>query len=560
MVNCLPYLLATVAVMSATMTTNTMTVSAQIQQPIDLSLRPTTSYTLSESSTATATDEFMVMYSVDTVTDRIDNRQGLSLAPTPPPSSLKPTISVTLPSDAPSESPSYSPSDAPSDEPSDAPSHVPTAATSNAPSAAPSEFPSAILTVTPSSTSTEVPSESPSQKVSINPTENLSESPSATPSSTLTETPSESPSVGTSSTPTVNPSGSPSVKMSSTPTEYPSESPSVSAHPSLTPSSTPTSIPSEKSSSVPTTNPSFSPSVSSIPSAKPSRSPTEMPLQGPIQTTGLTVTLFGVESIENRPAWEELTSTVFSEFYNEGPDLDDARAVVMITNVTKTMIFVRRRLYRKDNEKRILLSNPSVTVTYVQDLFYGSRDPTSAMTSGQLAKYPLSVVTNRERYVGRLKILNGYEDLTNVSGISHVVPLDPPVKKSPVGATFGILFGVIMVAVALFAFAYHLKHLGESPMKNNDEDGCSLVHSASGTGFDHCSHHSIPLVVDAHNQSAISFDYDYTPFVGGEVGVPSMPFDLLTVDGDAMSTPTAEYNKSVYEDLIDGVEHEGSYT
>jgi hypothetical protein len=82
-----------------------------------------------------------------------------------------------------------------------------------------------------------------------------------------------------------------------------------------------------------------------------------------MQTADLTITLSGITFIQNGPEWEEATSNLFSDLYNDGFELKDARAVVMITGIVETP---RNEVTTKPG--RTLDSDPSVKVTYSQDV------------------------------------------------------------------------------------------------------------------------------------------------------------------------------------------------
>ena len=196
-------------------------------------------------------------------------------------------------------------------------------------------------------------------------------------------------------------------------------------------------------------------------------------LDGPIRTTGLTLTLFGLDFI-NETEWEQITSNSFSEFYTSGPDLDGARAEVSITDIKwdPGSLLGRRRMNGGIRGNRFLQSESSMKVVYAQELYYSSRKPTSTSSNSQLATYPLSTTSNRESYYTELRSLPGYEDLISVSGISlpYDAPLfnSPPAETSNIGPIVGGLFAVIIIG-ALVVYVYQLKVIKKTGMKSVGE-------------------------------------------------------------------------------------------
>ena len=85
------------------------------------------------------------------------------------------------------------------------------------------------------------------------------------------------------------------------------------------------------------------------------------------------MTLKGINFIQNRREWEKSTSNIFNEIYNRsGYDLKDIRVEISITDImvafnsTKS----RRRLNAGNDKYRRLRSEPLVTITFSQDLYY----------------------------------------------------------------------------------------------------------------------------------------------------------------------------------------------
>lgn len=245
------------------------------------------------------------------------------------------------------------------------------------------------------------------------------------------------------------------------------------------------------------------------------------------------MTLRGIDSIENGPEWEQATANSFTEFYNNGPDLDNTQVVIFINNIESNG-------FTKMSQKRMLRPEISVEIIYTQDLFYRSRDAGS-LNDEQLARYPLSKDENRESYISNLKLLDGYTDLTGVSTISDstalVIPPDPPVKKTPVGAIVGGVFIVIIgIIAAILAYAYQRK------VKNGSDPVEEVVLPSSGSGCVMSSlmddtpardgGHDTSSIRSPGDQSDVTFDYDYTSVAGGNFISPNSAEDVVTVDLD----------------------------
>jgi hypothetical protein len=161
----------------------------------------------------------------------------------------------------------------------------------------------------------------------------------------------------------------------------------------------------------------------------------------------LALTLIGIGRIESMPDWEGTTSVFFEEAYNDerprggvqchggrdghGRDADRGPAGVDGGRP-------RRGLGGgggvgddvREGRDRALQSggNTMVVVTYVQETWYLIDDPNSEPDE-DFVLVPLSTESRRDKYVGRLKSLSGYEYLTDVSEIrcllqtrdSHIV-------------------------------------------------------------------------------------------------------------------------------------------
>ena len=159
---------------------------------------------------------------------------------------------------------------------------------------------------------------------------------------------------------------------------------------------------------MPTLSPTLAPTLS------PTLEPTLDDIEGPIETTGLKVTLGGIRSIESNSKWERATADYFAEIYNDSSNIDGAKVTLVITDIVSGTTTSRRGL---NSIMRSLQSDSSVEVTYNQIMSYRSSDSNN-LTNDEIVLYPLSTKRFRDGYVGKLKLLNGYKDLTDVSPIS----------------------------------------------------------------------------------------------------------------------------------------------
>jgi hypothetical protein len=470
-----------------------------------------------------------------------------SISPSGTPSTNNPTTNPTIsPTNDPSFRPSVAPSSWPSESPSEPPTKEPTYEPTPKPSSTPTYKPTTSKpTPTPSKRpTTAIPSAQPTHEPTYGPTPEPLPKPSSTPStkpttSKPTPAPSRKP---TTSKPTTMPTSSPSV--SSQPSRSPSMEPSVSIVPTITTSSEPSisSIPTIQPTYEPTMEPSYSPSqsptqspivgtrsptvfpsvspsVSKHPTFTPSNSPTTSMLDGPIRTTGLTLTLFGLDFI-NETEWEQITSNSFSEFYTSGPDLEGARAEVSITDIKwdpGSLLRGRRRMNGGIRGKRFLQSESSMKVVYAQELYYSSRKPTSTSTNSQLATYPLSTTSNRESYYTELRSLPGYKNLISVSGISlpYDAPLfdSPPAQKSNVGLIVGGLFAAIII-VSLIVYVYQLKVKKKMGMKSVCEAVVlPNVDNSRRVDEDYSHTYGVGEILRSSDtpgdESVVTFDYGY---------------------------------------------------
>ena len=255
------------------------------------------------------------------------------------------------------------------------------------------------------------------------------------------------------------------------PTLSPSDKPSPS--PSVSPT---TAAPTEADA---TTKPTISPVVSTeSPTQAPQEgtatptsfvsSPPTTPgseLLGPITTTGLKMILKGQCSIPNNSEYEQSTGDAFVDAYDNSSDLYDTKVEITISNTAGTCESSRRL---NGGSRLLQASDPSVEVTYTQTMYYRTRD--TGLSTNEIFTYPLSTEPLRDQYIGELKLLDGYEDLTAVSTISISDDSNKGVDGGndagglSTGAIIGIACGGGAALIMLIAgYVYYKK-------KNNDDE------------------------------------------------------------------------------------------
>lgn len=274
-----------------------------------------------------------------------------------------------------------------------------------------------------------------------------------------------------------------------------------------------------------------------------------MQLQGPIQTTRLTLTLVGVDEIYNLSEFEEITSNMFSEFYNDkrSPYFSNAKAVVLVTDITSVTTdddsMRRRGLQSGESSLRMLLSVPMMNVTYSQDLYYYNRYyPTLNLTDEELGTYPLSKLVNREKYVTHLKTVTGYADVTKVTEItisnnlmvSEITASETDASSSESTPHKGLfLIGVPVVLICIFAlggFVYARRKKARQMQIKKDEDIARAreiirmmhgdIDAESMPGTEHPSENNEEFEVESKHSGA-----ETVLTVAGTEG-PSKPFDV----------------------------------
>lgn len=246
------------------------------------------------------------------------------------------------------------------------------------------------------------------------------------------------------------------------------------------------------------------------------------------------MTLRGIDNIQRYSDWERATAISFAKYYNDGSELVDAMVVVKISSIKENSFTRTRRLNGRE-----LQVDPSVEITYNQDLYYGNRE-SSLMSDEQLARYPLSKDENRESYIYSLKQLDGYDELSGVSTIRDstspvVIPLNPPDKKNNVFAIVGGSFLAIIViaAVGFISFQKGKKHKYQEEEEN---DGVAVEDAPSAMdGYDR-------NVLRSPEQSEVSFDYDYTDIVSQG----RSPYSVQEGDQSVQSGLTLDLDQSPY--------------
>ena len=136
----------------------------------------------------------------------------------------------------------------------------------------------------------------------------------------------------------------------------------------------------------------------------------------------MTLTLYGIGHVESVSEWEDVTSGFFRGVYYEvllpGGGTSEIVVLVKATGVVPVGGGGTGGRDRRGG-RRVLQSegDASVVVTYDQETWYRTDDP-DWEPYGDYALLPLSTDSWRDEYVGRLKDLGGYEDLTAVSAIT----------------------------------------------------------------------------------------------------------------------------------------------
>jgi hypothetical protein len=259
------------------------------------------------------------------------------------------------------------------------------------------------------------------------------------------------------------------------------------------------------------------PPITPVPTVETASSSPTLSIVGPETVAGLTTTLVGVAAIEDERQWESTTRSFWEDVYEESSDISRVKVEITVTS-TKSNASRRRSL-----GVRGLQSDSSVEVTYTQTTSYWPASADVEQPSwDEIVKLPLSTQPNRDAYVGELKRLDGYEELTDVTEIAITDDSDggdnvkdPDDPTSGGGLSLGAIIGIAVGgAVLLFLIA----GLGYYKYKKGSEEdggdpgtttvGSTQAPTASGAG----TGASLPTYGDT---SVATVDYDYSRAFGG---------------------------------------------
>ena len=232
--------------------------------------------------------------------------------------------------------------------------------------------------------------------------------------------------------------------------------------------------------------------------------------------------LRGISDIEDERAWEKTTEEFYESVYNyDDEGVYDAEVTVKITGASASRR-ARRGLIGGDADRGLQSTDSSVEVTYTQTTKYRSKD--ADLTIGEIVIMPLSTENLRNVYVGDLKELDGYEQLTEVSEISISSDGDknvaPPSDSGGggglgLGVIIGIAGGGFAFVVLVAGFLYY-RFRGDDDDDDVDPGNATILsstqdartQSAGATG----TNASLPTYGD---QSVATVDYDYSRAYGG---------------------------------------------
>ena len=326
--------------------------------------------------------------------------------------------------------------------------------------------------------------------------------------------------------------------ISSPPTDKPIATSTPTMKPTIgTPTSSPTPIPSTGfPSPYPTTlppsvNPTISPTLPKGTTASPTISapptiPPTLKEQSTGKIRGLSVTLYGISAIESTNEWELTTADFYNFVYNDVQPggMTDVDVKLEITNVEDWKVERRRRRGRRGLQNN---NEVAIVISYNQKTFYRSANP-NYKPNEDLVLLPLSSSSFRAKYVDRLKELNGYEDLTEVSEISSSSNKPPPPSPSSndglgTGAIVGISIGVVVLVFAMIIAGitqYNKKHYTDKPLPNTVEYNPNTQNTGRG---DESLSVSVPTGPSSgvnsfsynDQQTVQTTDYDYNAAYGG---------------------------------------------
>lgn len=232
--------------------------------------------------------------------------------------------------------------------------------------------------------------------------------------------------------------------------------------------------------------------------------------------TGLKVALNGISVIEDEGKWETKTRRFFQSVYDDDERLGNVVVDVEIraTSVKAMGRARQRRLNGRTagGNRGLQLTGSSLEVTYTQITKYRNENPD--LTINEIVVLPLSTLPLRDSYVGNLKELDGYEQLTEVSEISITNDaLGAASAQSPggdggrlgIGAIIGIACGGGAFLILLAGFVYYRYRRGGDDDAAADPNATSNI--LSSTQEDPPS----PNRTDA----SATVDYDYSGAFGG---------------------------------------------
>lgn len=377
---------------------------------------------------------------------------------------------------------------------------------------------------------------------------------------------------------------------SSTTPETTTTSPTAAATPSdpvktATAQPTPTVVStSNDGSSIASNSPTPSSSTLSTSSKSTTSSVTSKSQHGPVLTKGLTVSLVGMTSIPNESQWESTTSSYYMNVYNDDGELSsgitNVKVQISITNVTivpSTSDGTKRRKRRRslssdngntnggDDATNHINDDTSVAVTYTQTMWYNTAENDSSSNTttdvdALILKYPLSTDAYRDEYVGQLKhTLDGYEDLTAVSGIS--IPIQAAYAESGGGLTTGIVIAMAAGGAALLTVLGIIVyvHCRECRSKDNDMESDDDEEYDDNTNSNRQFRHSTTTGGQTlDGVSTVDYDYQRSGAYGAGAdraagGVSGLSYisDALGTIGSRLSRHTGAAGHNDAATLID---------
>ncbi|KAL7456753.1 hypothetical protein ACHAWC_010246 [Mediolabrus comicus] len=128
----------------------------------------------------------------------------------------------------------------------------------------------------------------------------------------------------------------------------------------------------------------------------------------PTSTTGLQMTLTGIERISDPSSWATTTSTFFASQYEDTGYMSNVKVEIVYSD-EKVVQQGERRIMRK--RRGLQTNNGSVQVTYEQYTSYTSTN--ASLTLDDVLRLPLMDGTQQDQYIAALKQLsNDYGSLT----------------------------------------------------------------------------------------------------------------------------------------------------